>query len=152
MWHAIYGQWLTIPQGSDFFNWTNPQWLPTLFSTRHGLVAWHPIFLLALLGIVPLWKHHRWLALVVLVAFLAQWYINSAASRWWADDAFGGRRFIGTIPLLTLEFGGPSSDPLCVGQAPSVLGAGYAAGGVERSELCAVQIGLGESKRGADGS
>lgn len=102
MWRAIYGAALTIPQGNDFFTWSNPQILPTLFSTRHGLLAWHPIFILALIGIVFLWKIDRSAAAAALFFFLCQLYINSAATRWWADDAFGGRRFTSAIPLLTL--------------------------------------------------
>ncbi|KAB8144898.1 hypothetical protein F8S13_03415 [Chloroflexia bacterium SDU3-3] len=102
MWHAIYGTILTLPQGNDFFMWSNPQVLPTLFSTRHGLLSWHPIFILALIGIISLWKIDRSAAAAALFFFLCQLYINSAAARWWADDAFGGRRFTSAIPLLTL--------------------------------------------------
>lgn len=102
MWKALYGAFLAIPQGNDFFSWTHPQILRTLFSTRHGLLSWHPVFLLALLGLLPLWKRSRLITLVVLYVFVGELYINSAASRWWADDAFGGRRFVSLIPLLTV--------------------------------------------------
>jgi hypothetical protein len=39
MWKTIYDTFLTIPQGNSFFGWTTPQILPTLFSTRHGLLS-----------------------------------------------------------------------------------------------------------------
>jgi hypothetical protein len=103
MWHEIYGSWLTVPQGNDFFTWTNPQWLPTLISSRHGLLTWHPIFVFALVGLFPLWRHNKCMAIIVVSGFLAQLYINSSAEHWWADQAFGGRRFVSTIPLLTLS-------------------------------------------------
>lgn len=104
MWSQVYGSPLLIPQGENFMHWLAPQPLLTLFSTRHGLITWHPLFLLALLGLIPLWKHNRAIAMVVLYAFLAQLYINSSADHWWADDAFGGRRFVGLIPFLILSF------------------------------------------------
>jgi hypothetical protein len=28
--------------------------------------------------------------------------VNSAATRWWQDDAFGGRRFVSLVPLLAM--------------------------------------------------
>ncbi|MCP4421844.1 MAG: hypothetical protein GY805_34965 [Chloroflexi bacterium] len=102
MWSQVYGSPLLIPQGANFMHWFSPEPLLTLFSTQHGLITWHPIFLFALLGLVPLWRRDRTLTMVVLGAFLAQLYINSAADHWWADDAFGGRRFTGLIPFLVL--------------------------------------------------
>ncbi|MBN1541845.1 hypothetical protein JW992_06835, partial [candidate division KSB1 bacterium] len=102
MWHAVYGTALTMPQGGGFMHWFSPHPLQTLFSTRHGLVIWHPIFAFALLGIPLFWRRDRRLAFWVLFAFLLQLYINSAVERWWADEAFGGRRFTGLIPALIL--------------------------------------------------
>lgn len=104
MWWQVYGSPLLIPQGENFLHWLAPQPLLTLFSTRHGLFTWHPLFLLALPGLIPLWKRDRALTLVILGAFLAQLYVNSSADHWWADDAFGGRRFVGLIPFLVLSF------------------------------------------------
>ena len=100
MWARLYGTPLTIPQGSDFFNWLAPKPLLTLFSTRHGLFTWHPVLLIALVGLVPLWRRDRALTLAILLLFTAQLYLNSAIGRWWADDAFGGRRFTSLIPFL----------------------------------------------------
>jgi hypothetical protein len=101
MWARLYGTPLTIPQGQEFFNWLAPKPFQTLFSTRHGLITWHPLILIALLGLVPLWRRDRALTLAIIFVFLAQLYLNSAVGRWWADDAFGGRRFTSLIPFLT---------------------------------------------------
>lgn len=104
MWSQVYGSPLLIPQGESFMNWLTPQpWL-TLFSARHGLITWHPIFLLALLGLIPLWKRDKIIVLTISYIFLTQLYINSSVSDWWAGDAFGGRRFIGLIPFFVLSF------------------------------------------------
>ncbi len=101
-WHSVYGAWFTVPQGNDFMHWGSPQVARVLFSPRHGLLLWHPLVLLALLGLVPLWRRDRGLALAVGGLFLAQLYVNSAVSQWWAGDAFGGRRFMGVLPWLAL--------------------------------------------------
>lgn len=101
-WNALYGSPLTMPQGERFMNWFSPAPLKTLFSTRHGLVAWHPVFAAALAGLFALRRRSRPLAAAVLFLFLAQLYVNSAVERWWADDAFGGRRFTGLAPWFVL--------------------------------------------------
>lgn len=105
MWKTLYGEYFTVPQGNDFFNWANPQILPTLFSGRHGLFSWHPIFLITLFGLPFLWKRDRAITLVIIYMFIGELYINSAVLRWWADDAFGGRRFVSLIPLFALPLG-----------------------------------------------
>lgn len=103
MWWQVYGSPIVIPQGNDFMHWFEPKPLLTLFSTRHGLLTWHPIFLLALFGLIPLWKRDKALVFVILGVFLTQLYINSATDHWWADHAFGGRRFISLIPFFALS-------------------------------------------------
>jgi hypothetical protein len=100
MWAAVYGSAFTIPQGGEFLAWSSPQIVATLFSSRHGLISWHPVFLLALLGLPMLWRRSRPLAATVAFLFLTQLYVNSSVVRWWADDAFGGRRFTSLVPLL----------------------------------------------------
>lgn len=102
MWNTLYGSPLTLPQGSNFIDWFHPKPLLTLFSNRHGLISWHPLFLLALFGLIPLWKKDKTLTIVVLLFFVGQLYINSAVVRWWADHAFGGRRFTGLAAFFAL--------------------------------------------------
>lgn len=103
MWNSIYGSPLLIPQGNDFMHWFDPKPIHTLFSTRHGLLTWHPVLIMALIGIAFLWKKDKVLASIAVGAFLFQLYINSVADHWWADDAFGGRRFIGLMPLMIIS-------------------------------------------------
>jgi hypothetical protein len=102
MWKAVYGSYLLIPQGSDFLTWNHPQILAILFSTRHGLIAWNPIYFIALLGLVPLWKRDYKLTLVIGFMFLGELYVNSSATYWWAYDSFGGRRFTSLVPLFSI--------------------------------------------------
>jgi hypothetical protein len=111
MWDALYGSPVTMPQGESFMNWMSPKPIETLFSTRHGLISWHPVFLLALTGLVGLWRRDRALTLAIAFLFLGQLYINSSVERWWADDSFGARRFTGLAALLVLPLAALLDNP-----------------------------------------
>jgi len=99
-WHAIYGTWLTIPQGKDFMQWTSPQVLYVLFSLRHGLFTWSPILLLAMWGLLH--RHPkvanslRW---SILLSLAAQIYINSVTKDF---IGFGLRRMTDYYPLFAI--------------------------------------------------
>jgi hypothetical protein len=53
-WHAIYGQFVLMPQGSGFMQWRSPAVLSLLFSLQHGLFSWTPAVLVAVVGFYPL--------------------------------------------------------------------------------------------------
>jgi hypothetical protein len=104
IWHVLFGTWLTIPQGQEFMHWTQPQVSHTLFGLYHGLFTWHPVYLVCLVGLAALLQpaRHRLLALVALLCFAIQTYLNAAADDWWGGTAFGARRFVDIIPLMSL--------------------------------------------------
>jgi hypothetical protein len=82
------------------FAWWSPRFWRVLFSPESGLLTWHPIFALALLGAVPLWRRDRTLAAALVVGVLAQAYVLGS----WYDSAqgrsFGGRSFVSCLPLF----------------------------------------------------
>jgi hypothetical protein len=100
IWRSLYGVWTLVPQGSDFMDWHNSRWDATLFSSRSGLFAWHPLILLSVVGLLVLASSRRYarelrlFAALSIVVLLAQSYINGAARDWWGGWAFGGRRFL----------------------------------------------------------
>ena len=51
-WNLYFGSWVTIPQGSDFIDWTASYLLPVLFSTFHGLFTWMPVAIFFCLWLV----------------------------------------------------------------------------------------------------
>ncbi|HEX5658106.1 MAG TPA: hypothetical protein VFX59_12965, partial [Polyangiales bacterium] len=110
IWRAIYGEWTLVPQGAGFLDWANSRWDATLFSSRSGLFAWHPLLLLSLCGLIVLacWRSQpfkvRLLALLAIVVLFAQAYINGAAKDWWGGWAFGGRRFSGCTLYFVVGF------------------------------------------------
>ncbi|HUF48514.1 MAG TPA: hypothetical protein VMM93_11915 [Vicinamibacterales bacterium] len=101
-WHAIYGSYVTVPQGSGFMQWTDPAIWAVLFSSRRGLFVWTPAVLLAAVGLVWVWRRDR-LAGAGLTAVLAvAIYVNAAVADWWAGEAFGARRFISMTPIFAV--------------------------------------------------
>ncbi len=110
MWRSMYGKWTLVPQGASFMDWGNSRWDATLFTSRSGLFAWHPLLLLSLCGLIALvlWRSqpqkYRLLAALAIVVLFAQAYINGSARDWWGGWAFGGRRFSGCTLYFMVGF------------------------------------------------
>lgn len=103
----LYGSPFTIPQGSGFL--ASPHFLEILFSTRNGLFLTHPILFLGFIGFLWVlglaWKNKSNqgpFLLILLLCFLAQVVINSAALDWWGGDSFGQRRLIGSFFIFAI--------------------------------------------------
>lgn len=94
-WKYIYGEWLVVPQGSEFMRWAEPLWSEVLFSSRNGLLTTTPLLWLSVIGLTLAvcrgQKTAVWLALFVLY----QVYATAAAWDWWGGGAYGGRRLLG---------------------------------------------------------
>ncbi len=101
VWKALYGSWLTIPQGEGFIAGA-PAWAGVLFSPRHGLFSWSPLLYLGAAGLLA-WARRAPLRLVgALVFFVALARVNAGVADWWGGAAFGARRFDGMLPLFGL--------------------------------------------------
>jgi hypothetical protein len=102
-WKVVHGGWLAVPHFQAGQQWWNDSRMAdVLFSSNHGLFAWHPVLYLAVLG-VPLFLRRDWrLGGLLALLFLAQVYINGAVATWWGGSAFGGRRFDGCVLLFVL--------------------------------------------------
>jgi hypothetical protein len=102
-WKVIFDRfWIGIPLGSDYMRWGDPFLAETLFSSRHGLLSWSPILIVALFGLVGfLWRHPRF-GFPLVCLLIIQTYINSAVADWWGGGAFGARRFDSVLPILAV--------------------------------------------------
>jgi hypothetical protein len=68
-----------------------------------GALLWSPVLVPALLGLLLLWRHDRGLAAALLLAFLAQTYVNGAfGTTWHLSGAFGFRRLIECTPAFVV--------------------------------------------------
>jgi hypothetical protein len=82
----------TTDQRNTSFDWAHPKVASVLFSGFHGLFAWHPIVLLAVVGaFLSVRRHGEFVAL--LLAFFLQAYLISSWYNWWQGASFGGRMF-----------------------------------------------------------
>ena len=106
VWKALYDEWVLRypPHGTDFVRLGHPFVLETLFSSRHGLLSWTPVFWLGYLGFLPLLRRRPALALPLVVPLVLMTYVNMCSGDWWAGGAFSNRRFDSLLPILALGF------------------------------------------------
>ena len=103
-WKAIYDEYLLKypPQGTNFVRLDRPFLMNVLFSSRHGLLSWTPVFGLGLLGLAFLtWKTPRrfgllWAPVIIMT------YVNACVGDWWAGGSFSNRRFDSLFPIFAL--------------------------------------------------
>jgi hypothetical protein len=105
-WKVIYGEWLLRypPHGADFVRLGRPFVLETLFSARHGLLSWTPVFWLGLFGLVPLLRRRGPVAWPMVLPLLLMTYLNMSSGDWWAGGSFSNRRFDSLLPLFAFAF------------------------------------------------
>jgi len=102
-WKYLYGSWLALPQGAEFFNlW--PQNLGNFFfSGNHGLFFWQPLLLLAILAFIFSFRKKdpkNWL--LFLLASAAVIYINASVTDWMGGRSFGARRMDGVLIFFAI--------------------------------------------------
>jgi hypothetical protein len=103
-WKAIYGDYLLRypPHGADFVRLDRPFFLNTLFSSRHGLLSWTPVFWLCLLGLIPLTRRNPRRFAILWAPVLIMTYVNACSGDWWSGGAYSNRRFDSLLPVFAL--------------------------------------------------
>ena len=102
LWHIERGSILSFPQGPGFVGtgrWN--QWR-VLFHPFHGLFIWHPLHLVALIGLIGFTRSNRALGLLLILGIGLQIWINGAVEAWYAGGAFGQRRFESSLLLFMI--------------------------------------------------
>jgi hypothetical protein len=107
-WKSIYGEWLLRypPHGADFLRLDHPYVLQTLFSSRHGLLSWTPVFWAGYLGYLWLLRRRGPLAWPLLPPLVAMTYVNMCSGDWWAGGSFSNRGSTACCLLLALGLAG----------------------------------------------
>ncbi len=121
-WTILYGSPLINGYTSygEGFSWLSPKIFQVLFSTNHGLFLWHPILLIAALGLFHFRLLDRKLAALFTFGFLLQIYLIASWSSWDQGDSFGGRMFIASFPVLVIGLAGFLSCMISKGFLKSV--------------------------------
>jgi hypothetical protein len=107
-WRVLYGSMIAGPtpylEGSaGSLSYWPYHLIAVLVSEKGGVIAWHPLYALAMAGsALSFFKKdsYRVIALVGLIGFAAQLYLVSCWSVWWAGASFGNRFFISSLPFL----------------------------------------------------
>jgi hypothetical protein len=128
VWLRMYGlAFVSVTAEQNWVAWGDSQWLQVLFSPRHGLFTWTPLFLVAALGLLGVLRRDRTLGVLALLGFALSAWANGLLLDWWGSDAFGQRRLLCLLPLLALGLGEAlafaKARPLL---APALLIAGLA--------------------------
>ena len=106
VWRTLYGSWLAYAYDAEsFVNWSRPKVLHVLFASRHGLLSWSPILLLALAGMPFVYRAHRRLAIGLGLWAGALLYAISSWEQWWLGHSFGHRGFLCLFPVFVVGLG-----------------------------------------------
>lgn len=98
-WHAVYGRWITVPQGDGFIALPPAHVMQVLFSTQHGWFAWTPLTLLGCAGLLVACRRMSLLS-VALVAVVGLQVLLVGAVSTWHGHIFGLRYLTSLVPLL----------------------------------------------------
>lgn len=103
----LYGHLWVVPQGHTYLQLGHGHPWQVLFASRSGLLSWHPLMWLGVLGFgVLLWrKDTRLVGWCILIPAVLDLYINASAY-WHSGGSFGARRlttmaapFVATVAL-----------------------------------------------------
>ena len=101
VWVALYGPgFVSVIQDQSYVGRTEVQVVDLLFSARHGLFTWTPLYLLAVLGWVLWMRAAPRLAALFMLGFAVSVLVNGAMQDWWGSESFGQRRLLGLTPLF----------------------------------------------------
>lgn len=99
--NGSFGPTQLVQRKMDF---ASPHFFDVLVNPGHGLLAWTPILVIALFGLIRALPRLGRVGVFVGLAFLAQAYINGAVLSWHQAGAFGSRRFVDSSVLLGFGF------------------------------------------------
>jgi hypothetical protein len=86
------------------FTWTSPNFFNVMFDAAHGLFVWTPVLLLAVLGLILLWRRDRLLTSALALTLVLQLYVTGSFLTWQSASSFGQRRFINSTSIFVLGF------------------------------------------------
>jgi len=102
VWKVLFGHFRPGEQRTSFFHpW--PEHLGSLlFSSNHGLLSWHPVWIVGLAGLALLSIRKPALGAPLILAFLAQALFLGSVSNWAGGMAFGQRRMLDCLFVIAL--------------------------------------------------
>jgi hypothetical protein len=102
VWKIGTGNWWVNSYGEEAFHWGQPHMIDFLFSYRKGLFVYLPLTLIALFGIIPLWKRDRRKAAIAILFFITIVYVLSCWWMWYYGGSFGTRVIVEFLPVFAV--------------------------------------------------
>ncbi|MCR9174196.1 MAG: hypothetical protein NXI10_16995 [bacterium] len=100
------GHWFVYSYREEGFDFTDPHIFDILFSFRKGLFLYTPIYLLAFIGLIALWKRKdRFPVFSWLIFFFVLTYILSSWWMWYYGGSFSSRVYVDYLPFFLLLLG-----------------------------------------------
>lgn len=117
---ALNGRFFPTETAARKMTWTAPHAWGVLFDPHHGLFAWTPLAVVAVIGLVAVAfagrnavvrsqttdRDARRIAIIALIMVAAQAYSSGSVESWTVAGSFGQRRFVAITPLLVLGLAG----------------------------------------------
>ncbi len=101
VYRTLNGRFSPSRMVSGKLDYTSPHFLQVLFDPGHGLFAWTPLLLFAVVGLaMAVAKRRDGVAALLGVALLLQVWINGSLYTWTQGGAFGSRRFVAATPVF----------------------------------------------------
>ena len=103
VWKVLYGDWLSGPVPylqSRYFSVLPRHLWQVLLGGHRGVLLWHPLLLVAMLGVLLGRVPSRRLWWVGLTGLVLQLYLVGTFAIYWAGASFGNRFFISSYPFL----------------------------------------------------
>ncbi|HTL80812.1 MAG TPA: hypothetical protein VL651_03860 [Bacteroidia bacterium] len=84
------------------FHFDQPHIFDFLFSYRKGLFLYLPVTLIALFGLIPMWKVNRFRAITTFLFLFLLIYVLSSWWMWYYGGSFGTRVIVEFLPVFAL--------------------------------------------------
>lgn len=102
IWKIQTGNWFVNSYGEEAFHFGQPHIMDFLFSYKKGMFVYLPLTLVALFGIIPLWKKESGKAVLAILFFFTIIYILSCWWMWYYGGSFGTRVIVEFLPVFAL--------------------------------------------------
>lgn len=103
VWWTLRGSLLAYSYTGFHFSYLlEPRIFPVLFSSNHGLITWHPVVAICLVGLFVMQPKDHHTGIFAFLCFLGELYVVASWWNWWKGYSFGNRAFLGLTPLFIL--------------------------------------------------